>query len=112
MPAGVYGEHSERESAVPRSKKAGTRKETRLSIRVDAAREAVIARAAERQGKSITDFVLDNAYQMASELLLDDGQASLSRKQVGHIFDVLDNPPSMSLVSIRKLLSEPSVFDG
>jgi uncharacterized protein (DUF1778 family) len=87
-------------------------KETRLSIRVDAARKAVIARAAERQGSTISDFVLDNAYQMATELLSDEGRISLSRKQVAHIFDVLDKPPRKNLAAIRRLLSEPSVLDG
>jgi uncharacterized protein (DUF1778 family) len=87
-------------------------KETRLSIRVDATRKALIARAAERQGSTISDFVLDNAYQMATELLSDESRISLSRKQVAHIFDVLDKPPPKSLAAIRRLLSEPSVLDG
>ena len=44
-------------------------KESRLSIRVDPARKAVIARAAKQYGRTISDFVLENAYQMATELL-------------------------------------------
>jgi len=97
---------------MPRGTNTGNGKETRLSIRIDSQRKAVIARAAERQGTTISDFVLDNAYQMASELLSDEGKISLSRKQVAHIFDVLDNPPPKSLAALRKLISEPSVLDG
>jgi uncharacterized protein (DUF1778 family) len=87
-------------------------RESRLSIRVDAARKAVIARAARRQGKTMSDFVLENAYQVAAELLADEGPASLSRKQLVHIFETLDNPPPASVAAIRKLLTERSILDG
>ena len=88
-------------------------KETRLSIRVDGARKAVIARAAESQGNSLSDFVLENAFQMATELVADEGGAiSLNKKQVAHIFEVLDRPPARSVAAIRKLLTERSILDG
>lgn len=87
-------------------------KETRLSIRIDVARKAVIARAAEAQGNSLSDFVLENAYQIANELVADEGIVSLSKRQVAHIFEVLDHPPATSLAAIRKLLTERSVLDG
>jgi uncharacterized protein (DUF1778 family) len=47
-------------------------KEARLSIRVDPVRKAVIARAAKLHGDTLSDFVLENAYQMAAELLADE----------------------------------------
>jgi uncharacterized protein (DUF1778 family) len=87
-------------------------KETRLSIRVDPARKAVIARAAKRRGDTISDFVLENAYQMATELLADEGTISLTRKQVAHVFEVLDHPPAQSIAAVRKLLTERSALDG
>jgi uncharacterized protein (DUF1778 family) len=87
-------------------------KESRLSIRVDPERKAVIARAAELHGRTISDFVLDNAYQVASELLVDEGTIVLSKKQVAHIFDVLDDPPDTSVAAVRKLLTERSILDG
>jgi uncharacterized protein (DUF1778 family) len=87
-------------------------KETRLSIRVDPRRKAVIARAAKRHGHTISDFVLENAFQMASELLADEGTVVLSKKQMAHIFDVLDHPPAKSVAAIRKLLTERSILDG
>jgi uncharacterized protein (DUF1778 family) len=96
--------------AKSRSTPAG--KETRLSIRVDAARKSVIARAAKQHGDTISDFVLENAYQMATELLADEGAISLSKKQLGHIFDTLDHPPPKSVAAIRKLLTERSILDG
>jgi uncharacterized protein (DUF1778 family) len=86
--------------------------ESRLSIRVDPKRKAVIARAAKQYGHTISDFVLENAYQMASELLADDGAIKLSKKQVTHIFEVLDHPSPKSVAAVRKLLTERSILDG
>ena len=91
---------------------ARSNKESRLSIRVDRARKAVIARAAKQQGDTVSDFVLENAYQMATELLADEEAISLSRKQVAHIFETLDRPPARSVAALRKLLSERSILDG
>jgi uncharacterized protein (DUF1778 family) len=87
-------------------------KERRLSIRVDAARKAVIARAAKQQGDSLSDFVLENAYQIARELLADEEEMPLTRKQIAHIFETLDHPPAKSVAAVRKLLSERSILDG
>jgi uncharacterized protein (DUF1778 family) len=87
-------------------------KESRLSIRVDPERKAVIARAAKRHGHTISDFVLENAYQMAAELLADEGTIALSKKQLAHIFATLDHPPPRSVAAVRKLLTERSILDG
>lgn len=87
-------------------------KETRLSIRVDAVRKAVIARAAKQHGDTISDFVLENAYQMATELLADEGTITLNKKQLAHIFETLDRPPAKSVAAVRKLLTERSILDG
>jgi uncharacterized protein (DUF1778 family) len=87
-------------------------KESRLSIRVDPRRKAVIARAAKQHGETLSDFVLENAYQMATELLADEGVLTLNKKQVAHIFETLDRPPPRSVTAIRKLLTERSILDG
>lgn len=93
-------------------KSRSTTKERRLSIRVDAARKAVIARAAKLRGDTLSDFVLEHAYQVATELLADEEGISLNRKQLAHIFETLDRPPSKSVAAVRRLLSEPSILDG
>ena len=92
--------------------RSATVKESRLSIRVDAKRKAVLARAAKQHGESLSDFVLDNAYQLATELLADEGLVSLNKKQVAQIFATLDRPPAQSVAALRKLLTEPSILDG
>jgi uncharacterized protein (DUF1778 family) len=89
-----------------------SKKESRLSIRVDSKRKAVIARAAKQNGHTISDFVLENACHVATELLADDGTIALSKKQVAHIFEVLDHPPAKSVATFRKLLTERSILDG
>ena len=53
-----------------------SKKETRLSIRVDPERKAVIARTAKLHGHTISSIVLENAYQMATELLADEGTSA------------------------------------
>src|SRR5436190_661553 len=95
-----------------KSRPTSSIKESRLSIRVDPARKAVIVRAAKQRGDTISDFVLENAYQMATELLADEGAISLSKKQLAHIFETLDHPPAKSVAAVRKLLRERSVLDG
>ncbi|WP_165227523.1 DUF1778 domain-containing protein [Aquisphaera insulae] len=89
-----------------------SRRESRLSIRVDARRKAILARAAERQGETLSEFILENAYQVAATLLVDEEPVSLNRKQVAHIFATLDKPPSASVAAVRKLLTERSILDG
>jgi uncharacterized protein (DUF1778 family) len=97
---------------MPKNQTGSRNKESRLSIRVDPTRKAVIARAAKRHGHTISDFVLENAFQMATEVLADEGTIALSRKQVAHIFSVLDRPPARSVAAVRKLLRERSILDG
>jgi uncharacterized protein (DUF1778 family) len=87
-------------------------KESRLSIRVDPERKAVIARAAKQHGHTISEFVLENAYQMAAELLADERAFALTKKQEAQIFEVLDRPPAKSVAAVRKLLTERSILDG
>jgi uncharacterized protein (DUF1778 family) len=95
-----------------KNRSASSTKESRLSIRIDAKRKAVIARAAKHHGDTLSDFVLENAYQMATELLADEEAISLSRQQLAHIFETLDRPPVKSFAAVRKLLSERSILDG
>jgi uncharacterized protein (DUF1778 family) len=97
---------------MPSNRSGPVTKESRLSIRVDPVRKAVITRAAKQQGETLSDFVLENAYQVATELLADEGSISLSKKQIAHIFTTLDHPPAKSLAAVRKLLNHRSILDG
>lgn len=87
-------------------------KESRLSIRIDVARKALIARAAKRPGVTISEFVLEITYQAAAEMLFDEEPISLSQKQLAHLSETLDRPPEKSAAAIRKLLSERSILES
>ena len=89
-----------------KNRAATANKESRLTIRVDPVRKAVIARAAKQRGHTISEFVLENAYQVATELLADEQPISLAKKQIAHIFEILDKPPAKRVAAVRKLLSE------
>src|SRR5687767_9328509 len=64
-------------------------RESHLTMRVDLVRKAVIAKAAECCGDTISEFVLEHAYQAAVKVLADEAPISLTKKQVAHIFETL-----------------------
>jgi uncharacterized protein (DUF1778 family) len=97
---------------MPKINPKSTARKSRLSIRVDTARKAVIVRAAKQHGETLSDFVLESAFQLATELLADEGPVALTKKQVSHIFEVLDRPPPARVAAVRKLLTERSILDG
>jgi uncharacterized protein (DUF1778 family) len=79
---GVHRIHILRGKRMPKSDPAHSNKESRLSIRVDSRRKAVIARAAKQHGRTASDFAREKAYQMAIALLADEGNVELTKKQV------------------------------
>jgi len=86
-------------------------RETRISMRIDPQRKEVISRAARLRHTSLSTFMIENAYNAASELLADQTQLVMSKKEIDHFFKALDNPPPKSLKAIRKLLTEPGILD-
>ncbi|GAA5502681.1 hypothetical protein Dxin01_02425 [Deinococcus xinjiangensis] len=66
----------------------------RLEARVSAEQKDVIARAAAASGLSITDFVVQSAYQAAMDSLARQRQWELSEQDARVFVDTLMNPPS------------------
>jgi uncharacterized protein (DUF1778 family) len=66
----------------------------RLGLRATLEQEAVLRRAAQAAHKSLTDFVLDAAYQAAEQTLLDQRLFMVSGKQYASLLDMLDRPES------------------
>ena len=64
----------------------------RLGLRTTPQQEAVLRRAAEVSHKSMTDFILDSAYQVAEQTLLDQRLFMLTGNQAGLLLDLLDRP--------------------
>jgi uncharacterized protein (DUF1778 family) len=86
-------------------------KETRINVRINAAQKAVIARAAKLRHTTITDFVVQNAYQAASQLVAEETHFQMTPVQFKQFCKALDSPPAKKLKAMQKLLNEPSVLD-
>ncbi len=85
-------------------------RETRFSIRATVKQKELIARAALRSNKTISEFVLENIIEAAEALELDNADFVVSRKKHKAFLAALDEPPK-SIPALRKLFSEPSVLD-
>ena len=66
----------------------------RLGLRATSEQETVLRRAAAVAHKSLTDFILDAAYQAAEQTLLDQRLFMVSGSQYQAILDLLDRPES------------------
>lgn len=71
-----------------------TARSARLGLRAPLGRETVLRRAAEVAHKSLTDFILDAAYQAAEQTLLDQRLFMVSGSQYQALLDMLDRPES------------------
>lgn len=87
-------------------------KESRLSIRINSHQKAIIMRAAQLKHKSISDFVLENAYDTASQILADDVHITMSKEQFEEFSQILDNPPQKNVDAFMRMMSKPSVLNG
>ena len=93
------------------SSTAAAPRSARLGLRATPAQEAVLRRAAEATHKSLTDFILDAAYQAAEQTLLDQRLFMVSGSQYQAILDMLDrpdtdNPGLAGLLSRRPVWAE------
>lgn len=64
----------------------------RLGLRATPQQEAVLRRAAEVSNKSMTDFILDSAYQAAEQTLLDQRLFLVTGSQSTALLALLDRP--------------------
>ena len=71
-----------------------TARSARLGLRATPEQEAVLRRAAEVAHKSLTDFILDAAYQAAEHTLLDQRLFMVSGSQYQALLEMLDRPES------------------
>jgi uncharacterized protein (DUF1778 family) len=85
-------------------------KDRRIHLRATSAQESLIRAAADRRGISLTDFVLESACTRAEEAIADQVHFVLSPSQWEAFNDALDRPARV-LPNLRRLLTEPSVFE-
>jgi uncharacterized protein (DUF1778 family) len=81
----------------------------RLGLRATPEQEAVLRRAAEVSHKSLTDFILDAAYQTAEQTLLDQRLFVVSGSQYQALLEMLDRPESEN-AGLADLFSRKPVF--
>ena len=85
-------------------------KKERLSIRTTSEGKALLERAARKERKNLSDFVLENALSAAEAVVRDDAHFELPDREWKRFVAALDAPPR-SIEALTKLLKEPGVFD-
>ena len=90
-----------------------TRKKRVENFRIRATEEEkqLISRAAQRENKNITEFVLENALSAAEAVVQDENNFTLSGEKRDSFYAALDAPPR-DVPALQKLLTEKSVFDA
>ncbi len=81
----------------------------RLGLRATPEQETVLRRAAEVAHKSLTEFILDAAYQAAQQTLLDQRLFMVSGSQYQVLLDMLDRPESDN-PGLTDLFSKPPIW--
>jgi uncharacterized protein (DUF1778 family) len=92
-------------------RKVSTQKASRFSIRASATQKRVIAEAARIKDTTISDFVLEQSLTAAQQVIADQVQFRLSKKQWKEFSDALDAPPK-TISALRRLLTRPGLFDA
>lgn len=92
-----------------------TQKASRINIRASARQKSVLKRAARLQQTTMSNFVLDTAVKAAQDVIakqkLADQTHFVLPKTEGEAFCAALNAPVKPKPALRKLLTEPSIFD-
>lgn len=80
---------------------------SRIGVRATLQQETVLRRAANLANKSLTDFILDTAYQAAEQTLLDQRLFLLDGQQAQAFTELLDRP-ARDNEGLKDLLSRPT----
>jgi uncharacterized protein (DUF1778 family) len=86
-------------------------KEMRLNVRINREQKAIIARAAQLRGATVSNFVIEKALQAASQIVAEETRLQMTPQQFKQFCRLLDAPPAKNLRAMQKLLNEPSVLD-
>lgn len=82
----------------------------KLDLRLTPEAKRVLTAAAQATRRSVSDFVLESALARAEEALPDRRHFRLDAEQWEAFMAALDSPPR-PLPRLRRLLSEPGIFD-
>ena len=84
---------------------------SRLGLRTTPQQEAVLRRAAKVANKSLTEFILDSAYRMAEQTLLDQRLFLLDGQQADDFIALLDRP-AQDNAGLKDLLARPAPWSN
>jgi uncharacterized protein (DUF1778 family) len=93
------------------AKRRSAPKASRFSIRASAVQKRVIAQAARIKEITMSEFVLEQSLAAAQQVISDQAQFTLPRKQWKKFCAALDAPPK-SIPALRRLLTKPGLFDA
>ena len=85
-------------------------RDTKVQLRMRPLQKEVIAKAASLKQTTLTNFMLEHAFDAAQKVLADQVHFYLSPGKWDEFCAAIDAPPK-ELPGLRKLLTEPSVFD-
>jgi uncharacterized protein (DUF1778 family) len=86
-------------------------KASKIQLRLRPGQKAVLARAAELCRTSLSNFMLEHAYEAAQQVLAEQVDIVMPPAEWQAFCKALDAPPR-SIAALKQLLIEPSVFDG
>ena len=95
--------------ARPARAKRPTRSE-KLDLRLTSRDKRILQEAAAVERRSVTEFVLHSALSRAEETLLDRRVFYVDAETYDRFMQALDAPPR-EIPRLKRLLTEPSVFD-
>jgi uncharacterized protein (DUF1778 family) len=95
---------------MPKKKPKAAIKPTRVQLRLPPEERAVIARAAELRQTSLSQFVLEHAYQAAQQVLAEELHFVLPAERWEVFCRALDAPPH-EIPALKQLFTETGVFD-
>ncbi len=85
-------------------------RDTKVQLRMRPLQKQVIARAAHLKQTTLTNFMVEQAFHAAQQILADQVHFYLSPEKWDQFCAALDAPPK-ELPRLRRLLTEPGVFD-
>ena len=88
-----------------------TSRSSRLGLSTTPQQDIVLRRAAKLANKSLTDFILDSAYQVAEQTLLDQRLFLLDGEQAEAFIELLDRPAKDN-PGLQDLLGRPAPWSN
>jgi uncharacterized protein (DUF1778 family) len=86
-------------------------KTTKVQLRLRPDQKAVLSRAAELRRTSLSNFLLEHAYEAAQQVLAEQVDIVMPPAAWDAFCKALDAPPR-PIPALQKLFAEKSVFDG